>query len=1693
MGANTSLPAFLSAKPSKQSHRLSKFRNKNKLQNVDHDAMDEVNLLMDKWRPSDVLILMRKFKQQARLQHGNCNENNNNSNNISKKSSRIRKNSIGSDEEDEANYLQEIREESVPLTLDLEGFCQIFSELDHMPQDLAKAAFKLFCKEGDTMDFREFCTAITICCYGSAEKKGSIIFNLFDSDKDGFLTPEDVEELARTTMASMERLESEDRASSRTSWMRKAGQELLNDLSKSQNKISLQEFLSWAEKNMIITYLLELFRIVPTSEIEARTVKKILKKQNEMKLNEVWHVLSSKWWGTWCMYTSYRAFDFAHDETQNNNIVNTPSRSINRKNNDDDSDDKCGKNNVLESSTGVSDIQMNDTNIVSPYFSPEIKPNDENHVNMDELNLKNTIVDSYANPRTLFDKSPSSSSRNTRNSLVRSRSLSYTSGDRPGPFDNYHLEGDMKGTLKLNLLEGHDYVLIPDTLWKHLQNWYGGGPDYSRNVISLKGAKGAKNRRTPYYNPPERDGVVLEMHPLVLIFASMDVRSGRPSKGAKEFRKIFSLVNTVKYMKKEVCEHLNVVPEYSRLWLKPKGGEWRCLSIYCNNDDDNIGENSRPGYETGDDGEMEQVSLADADIETGDFIMIETKENGADVWPRDLIEEQHENFRDFELNSRVDAKDKDNKWFAGTVVDLERDEDNENVTEVKIHFDRFNSKWDEWYNVNSPKLKPLYTITEPRSDNVGLNGSDRKNRVSGNAVERGAVGLINLGNTCYMNSVLQCLSNTPMLCNYFRTGLFEKELNVSNKRGSGGEVAFELSKVLSKLWIDQSISPVKAIAPKKFKRTFAKTPMLTPFSGYGQQDAHEFFSVLLDIVHEDINRVMLTKKKENEKYNGSEIIKANASSSNKRNGKKKRLTAFKASATSPQGKTQSSDVKEKKNNNSLPLEIHGTSSSSSTEFIELQNGNSKLKSQGKNKIQMQQQDIQVPPIIDDKLQNKSNEKGESDIVDDLLNKSIQNVPNDTKKLSKTIMEALSDAELADNKWKEHLEENRSTIVDLFHGQLRRTLKCNSCGHKSLNFEPFHCLSVALNVRFAYNTVVIPLPKKHDERDNSEKMLGNSALAAKRTVYGVFTPQVGLVGDLKFELASLCKIPADRLIIATVENNMTVTIRPDRQHLHTIREDDTLYAFERPLTFNEIFGHPSVEINNIPVKTNGSTKVSNDYSENNIVVGNKTSLCCCYPFYSMRNDDVGDNTNKISGNNTNVQNSGIDEEDEGSLQNNYMEDEREGVEMTTTGSKKKISCNTAGNDNLQEEENYSSVTETFMHQRIDCLDADRHWYAATVVAVNEETEEIKVRFDGYKSTFDEWVNYNEDYRIKPLYSVVTKPPLELVVVTLLHRTVQKPQKTKEVVESGLEMISNELDALSSSKNVNNNNNVARYFGTPSLLHFSSHVSNAELLNIVDRHVSNCINKSKKIFSGIKPYTVHINNLEKKTNWRQVENHPGLPIVRSGESIVVEWDDIESYDENVDKYIDHETVQKVKGARMQEQANGRKNIKLEDCLKDFSKPERLGEGYKCDGCKNVDTTTSKLDIWRLPDILVLHVKRFIYTMYVRGKLNNPMVYPLKNLDMSTVLGRREADDFRDRELFNLYGVVHHMGSMGGGHYIATCKNAPTKEADTKEAWFEYNDSRVESISDDDVVRSSGYLLFYHRKQLSAHNIINLSNPM
>ena len=56
------------------------------------------------------------------------------------------------------------------------------------------------------------------------------------------------------------------------------------------------------------------------------------------------------------------------------------------------------------------------------------------------------------------------------------------------------------------------------------------------------------------------------------------------------------------------------------------------------------------------------------------------------------------------------------------------------------------------------------------------------------------------------------------------------------------------------------------------------------------------------------------------------------------------------------------------------------------------------------------------------------------------------------------------------------------------------------------------------------------------------------------------------------------------------------------------------------------------------------------------------------------------------------------------------------------------------------------------------------------------------------------------------------------------------------------------------------------------------------------------------------------------------------------------------------------------------------------------------------------------------------------------------------------------------YKLYGVVNHMGSLGGGHYTAYARSG--------DQWYLFDDSRVEAVEAQKIVSSDAYLLFYER---------------
>ena len=115
--------------------------------------------------------------------------------------------------------------------------------------------------------------------------------------------------------------------------------------------------------------------------------------------------------------------------------------------------------------------------------------------------------------------------------------------------------------------------------------------------------------------------------------------------------------------------------------------------------------------------------------------------------------------------------------------------------------------------------------------------------------KHGLVGLNNLGNTCYMNTGLQCLSNCELLTKYFLEDYYKEFVNKENPIGSQGEIVEKYSQLIHHLWYGNN----DCVSPIQFKVAFGKN--YNAFADFRQQDSQEFISYLLDALHEDLNKV----------------------------------------------------------------------------------------------------------------------------------------------------------------------------------------------------------------------------------------------------------------------------------------------------------------------------------------------------------------------------------------------------------------------------------------------------------------------------------------------------------------------------------------------------------------------------------------------------------------------------------------------------------------------------------------------------------------------------------------------------------------------------------------------------------------------------------------------------------------------
>ncbi|CAB3230092.1 unnamed protein product [Arctia plantaginis] len=186
-----------------------------------------------------------------------------------------------------------------------------------------------------------------------------------------------------------------------------------------------------------------------------------------------------------------------------------------------------------------------------------------------------------------------------------------------------------------------------------------------------------------------------------------------------------------------------------------------------------------------------------------------------------------------------------------------------------------------------------------------------------------------------------------------------------------------------------------------------------------------------------------------------------------------------------------------------------------------------------------------------------------------------------------------------------------------------------------------------------------------------------------------------------------------------------------------------------------------------------------------------------------------------------------------------------------------------------------------------------------------------------------------------------------------------------------------------------------------------------------------------------------------------------------------------------------------------AGGGDPLTLRACLAHYTRAEHLAQedAWRCPQCQRYMPVVKTLGLWSLPDILVIHLKRFRQQAKGRSstKLTAMVEFPLNDFDMTPHLVRKNVQIAESpghsrsprrrhsktpvsnpqENIYDLYAVCYHHGDdLETGHYTAACKNPYDGH------WYKFDDSKVTPVDDEnafsELVNNTAYMLFYKRKK-------------
>ena len=865
--------------------------------------------------------------------------------------------------------------------------------------------------------------------------------------------------------------------------------------------------------------------------------------------------------------------------------------------------------------------------------------------------------------------------------------------------------------------------------------------------------------------------------------------------------------------------------------------------------------------------------------------------------------------------------------------------------------------------------KPASTTASGRTSPAPGSDMMTRGRQRRDGRTRGTVGLTNLGNTCYMNSALQCIRSIEELAVYFLSEKYKKEINHSNPLGHGGAMAKQYATLLQAIYADTASG---AFTPSTFKKTLGSLQPL--FSGYGQQDSQEFLSFLVDALHEDLNRI---------------------------------------------------------------------------------------------------------------LKKPYNENPDSD--------------------DSTVHDPQAIIKLGETYRSNHRARNDSIAMDLFSGFYKNTMECPVCDKISITFDPYSLLTVQLPIEntFQHTITFVPLrgkPVNHavdiDKNSTIKTLKENIASKHRGTTADrlwmaeVYSHKIYKVFENATTISEASIQANDYLFVFELEARPSNLAAPSEKKSYQTysylsnRNDEKVPAMDdpkadqfavpifsrqknRPGSGWEIIMHPLYIILTREEAQNFDTILKKVL----IAVSRMTSV----PILAEFNEDDDDESTA----------NGHIEKDESVVEDNAQVSDRsvsseDGYVEVSSGQTYSSRSTTNGQSftegnweeaqrSQEQDQDDRPIPKRFMSPEYFISPALRN----QLFTLNYAQSESGMHCTGMSSI--------NDRSIRNMFDRVKLPTRRSSVQSSSSVEGSTTSSASSAQANGESEVSDIDDMDKPDISLGNESALSM----PPMGGDASDEENLPENPLIPNSSRAGRRKQKRQGKnrGQKMRTYgknskrnhHQNRPDSAGSLRSNQSHRsfgGKPLgqddnpyfIKLGEGIVIDWypealDSLFGGDPNDDEMRGHYVSSpdgrgllliqdaEVEAKKSRREARKKHGITLDDCFVETGKREVLSEdnAWYCNRCKELRRATKTLEIWTIPDILVVHLKRFGGNRSFRDKIDVLVDYPIESLDMTDRVGLKEDGK---ESVYDLFAVDNHYGGLGGGHYTAMAKNFNDGQ------WYDYN---------------------------------------